>query len=231
MVLLKERPLLLWVDGSAQSAIWAMHGVNGMRVQLSESNVTAVSPGVAACGDRAIAVWTQSYGASTNILSSRHTAEGAWTPPERISDGMGAASLPRVAIDARGRALATWEQIVPEGSVALAAEYSPEKGWSAPKTISWPRPIGPRPIAVLEPGGNGYVFWVEQNPATDGTIVEAQGARFLAGRGFDEHFGGFYEAGLPMGGGLRGFDAEIDHSGRIVVAWFDDNGLRVSRLE
>ncbi len=62
---------------------------------------------------------------------SFETKDGAWGMPEDVESITGAATLPRVAIDARGNAVAVWRQ----GAHIRANTFSPETGWGSDQII------------------------------------------------------------------------------------------------
>jgi hypothetical protein len=62
-------------------------------------------------GGNALAVWQQGDGTRTNIWSNRYTADRGWGTAEMIeTDNAGDETLPQIAVDAHGNALAVWQQ-------------------------------------------------------------------------------------------------------------------------
>jgi hypothetical protein len=76
------------------------------------SVVNAIGPQIACdMNGNALVVWQQMDGTRYNIWSNRYTVGGGWGTPAAIeTDNAGDATLPQIASDANGNALAVWQQ-------------------------------------------------------------------------------------------------------------------------
>jgi hypothetical protein len=79
---------------------------------IETSNATDATVPQIACdmSGNALVVWQQFDGTRNNIWSNRYTVGGGWNTAAVIETDVGDATLPQIAIDANGNALAVWQQ-------------------------------------------------------------------------------------------------------------------------
>jgi hypothetical protein len=97
----------IWANRFTPSAGWGV----AERIETDDAG-DARNPQVAVDPNgNAVAVWHQSDGTRRNIWANRFTPSAGWGVAERIeTDDAGNASLPQVALDPNGNAVAVWEQ-------------------------------------------------------------------------------------------------------------------------
>jgi hypothetical protein len=136
-------------------------------------------------GDAA-AIWVQETGGRGRIVASVRRAAGPWSRPAPVSPAGLAAIDPRVAIDASGRAVAVWRQVVRtrvlQGRrqavyVARSRERRPGGGWGAVATLSDDRQKVGTPELAMDGRGVAIATWhwgTGTRAGTPGHIGEVQ---------------------------------------------------------
>lgn len=164
----------------------------------------------------AVAVWQRSNGTVSVIQAATRRAGGAtWSAPVDLSGDEASGELPRVAIDAAGEAVATWEESYSVNTVQVAT-LSPTGAWSAPLTLSETGRNSSDPKVAMSPAGEAVVVWAGADSA--GAAI-AQEATRPAGAAWT----------IPVKLSAEGQNAElpavaIDPSGATVVAWSRNDG-------
>lgn len=146
-----------WIDPTANHAMVGTLAVDGTwtAVDVSGADAASIAVEMDATGD-ATAAWKDTNGV---WASRRTTAGGAWSAPAQLSGANGAYGYyaPGLAVDARGRATAAWNEYGPGGNKMYGAYRAEDGTWSAPVII------GPgesdRPAVARTPDGESYVSW------------------------------------------------------------------------
>jgi hypothetical protein len=141
--------------------------------KLSAAGQSAEAPQVSADpqGD-SLAVWQRYDGGKTVIESASRPAGGAWGLPVLVSSSADEASLPQVALDAHGDAVAVWLSLSGGGEYSIDASTKSGFGgaWQAPITL---RELGamtvmdPRPDLAVDAQGDAVVVWERLAGAED----------------------------------------------------------------
>jgi hypothetical protein len=163
----------------------------------------------------AVVVWQRWNGTVSVIQAATRPAGGAWSAPVDLSELAFSGQLPRVAIDAEGEAVATWEASSSVNAVQVAT-LAPGGGWSAPVTLSEPGRNSSDPVVAIDPAGDAIVVWSGANGAGTGIAQEAT-----------RPAGGTWTAPVKLS--AEGQNAElptvaIAPGGAAVVAWSRSNG-------
>jgi hypothetical protein len=208
--------------------VWA----SGFRdKQLSDPGLNADDPDVASSPtqDSAIVVFEQVDADSQNIRAARINRGGTFSAGVVISDKTSAASSPTVALDGVGGALAAWTQVVAGRNHVVAAVFTAAAGWQPPQILS-DVALGDVsvPTVALEPGGNGFVVWVQAR-APDSQEFDAWVARYIAGRGFSAG----NRSKLSQTAGVANVrpSVGVDREGRAFACWIEAGGIWISRFE
>lgn len=115
----------------------------------------------------AIVVWYQSDGTRENIWSTRYTAESGWEAPTLIEhDDAGNASIPLIAMDSDGNAIAAWTQLDGGYYTPRANYYTAGAGWGSAIRLECDDTGGAAsPLVAFDPAGNALAVWSQ----SDGT--------------------------------------------------------------
>jgi hypothetical protein len=117
-------------------------------------------PQVAIAGSNIVAVWERSDG--MNLIAQAADLDpraGTWAVPTSLSVSGRDADSPRVAVDARGDAVAVWASVSLSGWTIEAA-YRPAGGtWESAVDLEPPQPGAAAPDVVLDPAGHAVVVW------------------------------------------------------------------------
>lgn len=152
---------------TSSAALTVTAGMLG-RAQLIETENTddAQFPHVAmdAAGN-AVAVWDQSDGTLGNIWANRYTPSGGWGMPQLIeTNSAQVTSLPEVAMDSSGNAVAVWGQLDGSTNSIWANRYAPTTGWGTAQLIetnNTGNALDPR--VAMDASGNAMVVWWQSN--------------------------------------------------------------------
>jgi hypothetical protein len=140
----------------------------GRALLETTDSADALEPDVAADPrGNAVAVWTQSDGASVTVWTARRRSGAAtWDAPLMLGvSGVyvdGATPRPRVALDAAGDGLALWTMITGRSSGVWASRYdAAADAWSVPAPIEEASARGESRDAVLalDGHGGGFAAW------------------------------------------------------------------------
>lgn len=183
--------------GAGKSAIQAAirpaaTGTWGPPADLSAASHDAVAPSVAmdAKGD-AFAVWDRYNGHGDVVEASMLPANHQWDVPRVISCPREDSGLSRLAVDAKGDAIAVWVA----GSKGSARAFNPsyvqvtvdragEDGWQPPVDLSSSAGFPEIPEVGVDEHGDGVVAWGDTNigPRRGGERRMVQAAKY-SGRG------------------------------------------------
>lgn len=153
--------------------------------ELIETNNagSASGPRIAFDADgNAVAVWQQSDGTRNNIWSNRFTPSGGWGAAELIeNDNVGSASIPDVAVDPAGNALAVWYQSDGTWFNIESNRFTPTGGWGTAELIEISNAGSAFvPRVSLDRDGNGLAVWYQW----DGTRNNIWSNRYTPSEGW-----------------------------------------------
>ncbi|MCP3144119.1 Ig-like domain-containing protein [Pyxidicoccus xibeiensis] len=109
----------------------------------------------------AVVVWSQFDGAHNSILANHYTAGAGWGQALVLeTHDAGSARTPQLAVDARGHAVAVWEEEHGPLSRIAASRYVAGRGWSpATHLDTGCGGSGTRPQVALSTGGHAMAVW------------------------------------------------------------------------
>jgi hypothetical protein len=167
----------------------------------------------------AIAVWQQFDGTRFNIMSNVLPSGGSWGTAEPIENDINPSTLPQIAVNAAGEALAVWmhEQDGGEGQDVMVNRYVPGSGWGASAPLDGTDRSAILPKIVLNASGIGHAIWMEG----DGTRFNIMASRYAPGSGW----------GAPVLIEMESGDAfnpsiAINASGTVQAIWRQYDGSR-----
>jgi hypothetical protein len=168
----------------------------------------------------AMAVWTQSDGARSNIWASRYVAGTGWGTAGLIeTDNAGAAFSPRVKLDASGNAMAVWLQSDGTLGSVWANRFVAGVGWGTPQLIETDNAGNAAfPEIQVDASGNAVAVWRQ----SDGTRLNMWANRYTVGVGW----GVATLIELDNAGGVGSFSSAMDTAGNAVVVWQQLDGTR-----
>jgi hypothetical protein len=219
--------LAVWVqvEGTAIH-IWSNRYTpgGGWRVpeRIEENNAgTPQGPQVAiGPSGNALAVWAQDDGGGFNVVwSNRYTSTDGWETPERIDGNTSSeASIPQVAIDSNGNALAVWLQSDNAGNRIWANRYTPTGGWGIAEPIRTDvaGPSASNLDLAVDPRGNALIVWTQGGQVGSDTVWSN---RYTLAGGW-----GIAES-VRTDNTQRAFvpQVAIDPSGNALVVWYQDS--------
>jgi PKD domain len=114
-------------------------------------------------GDGVI-VWTSANQMGLSVLASYRRAGKPWGRPQPVSGTASGSLSPRVAVNARGDALAVWTQSTGSFSRVHASSFSAAGStWSAARVLSKAGADALTPQVMLDDGGDGAAAWARYN--------------------------------------------------------------------
>lgn len=126
---------------------------------VSSPGAEAFVPQVAiGAGGEAVAVWESSDGESRAILGASRTPGGTWSRPKELSAKGRGGSVPQVAVDSGGEAVAVWEAKRRNSTIESAARPS-AGAWSAPAVLSTNGGRALKPQVALDDAGEATAIW------------------------------------------------------------------------
>jgi hypothetical protein len=176
----------------------------------------ATAPQVAMDSDgNAVAVWTQSDGSPTTVWANRYLGGSGWLTPIRIdNDDTNGASLPQIAMDGSGDAMAVWVQ----KNEIRTRRYTAGVGWGVVATIG-SSGIAATPHITLDSSGDAVAVWTQ----TDSTPTQIWANHYIAGWGWG--------TATTIGDGSGDADAPrvaADDSGDVMAVWQQSDGTRTN---
>ncbi|HEX8714184.1 MAG TPA: PKD domain-containing protein [Solirubrobacteraceae bacterium] len=189
--------------------------------KLSATGANAEGPqlSVDEQGD-ALAVWQRFNGAANVVeAASRPAASGSWQAPVAISSAKAEASLPQVALDSHGDAVAVWLSLH-GGEYAIEASTRSGLGgpWQSPvtlQTLGALIPMEARPDLAVDSRGDAVAVWRRLEGAE--TIVEA--ASMQAGGSWQPP-----ETISKKAEDLHPAEVAIDDAGDATAVWEEKGG-------
>ena len=167
----------------------------------------------------AIAAWSRRDSTQIrHIVTTRFVPGAGWGPPHEISSAGEDAYDVRVAMDAAGNAVATWEQKIDGEETIVAGRFEAVTGWSAPVQLEIDGEEGCGPRLADNPDGSAVVAWIR----ADGELGAIVAARYTGERG--------WEPALTVQGGefLYVFDLHVaaDSRGGVLATWCQTDSSR-----
>ncbi|WP_257450792.1 Ig-like domain-containing protein [Archangium lipolyticum] len=234
-----EHPAVAVNESGFGVAVWELHdgaqvdlyaaeytpGTGWSEPRLLESGAGPVSAprvGVDAQGN-ALVVWRQSDGTEDSLWATRRVQGGGWSSPLLLEAEAGATSVPALAVEKSGRALAAWLQPDSGGGVRVrASHFTPDSGWTPPEQAS-DLGSGASVAAALSANGSAVLVFRGTDLASGSPLIQA--TRFVPGEG--------WSPSTPLGRAVAGGDepaVTIDRWGRAVAAWTAPGDVSPSSL-
>lgn len=136
----------------------------GRRLSMTAS-VLPMQPHFAFDGEgNGLAVWIQSDGTDTSLLTRRYSAAGGWgTSAKLMVEDPGTAGSPRVAFDAQGRGLVVWTQTADSDSDSdiWAVRYSAQAFGEPGRIDVANSSTAYDPSVELDDNGDGFAVWTQ----------------------------------------------------------------------
>ena len=144
-------------------------GIPGL-VEQTGGNVTDMDAAVAADGS-AVMIWAQSDGVHTNLWGTRNLPGSGWDTPVLIDTTDTAdVSLPRLAVDSNGYAMALWRESDGLTAQLMVADFSPVVGWGTPSVLSSAVTIGDARMVIRNDGSVVTVWSQGDTAGMNGTV-------------------------------------------------------------
>lgn len=132
----------------------------GQNSYISSTGQNASAPVVAInSAGQAIAVWQNFNGYTTTIYAATLLFGSTWSSPVAISFIGQNCSLPQIALNDSGRAVAVWQATVGSLSVIQGASFSFSSFWSAPMQFSSIGVNGVSPQVAINSSGAAMAVW------------------------------------------------------------------------
>jgi hypothetical protein len=209
--------VVVWVQ--AKASVWTVQAVDrpvggkwSAPQALSTPADHIASPQVATAGSNTVAVWDRYDG--KNLIAQaadRDATTGTWAAATSLSSPGRDADSPKVAVDARGDAVAVWASVGLSGWTVQSA-YRPAGGtWGKAVPLEPQRQGTAAPDVVLDSSGRAVAVWA----STAGAGWRVNGAS----RGAD---GVWSDAMALSGPDLSGSVAPqlgLDGSGNVTAVW------------
>lgn len=117
----------------------------------------------------ALAVWRQRTDGRHDIWANRYTPNGGWGTAQRIENrDAGAASVPVLALDGSGRAMAVWSQ--DDGSLRhiWVNRYTPGAGWGTARILQGDTTVrAGSPALAMDRQGYAMVLWLQSTSSNN----------------------------------------------------------------
>ncbi len=161
---------LCFLISSRVEAVW-----NLPAVPISSTNSSNPEIGIDASGN-AVAVWQESDGSNTIIMGATLPFNGSWTTPVTLSLSGEDASIPQVAVDPQGNAVAVWKRSNGTNTVIQGAVLPfGASSWTPTADLSLPGKDADVPQVAVDPNGNAVAVWARLNSlgreVTQGAIL------------------------------------------------------------
>jgi PKD domain-containing protein len=181
-------------------------------------DATETQVGVDAQGD-SVAVWQRADGSGNNVVQAAvRPAGGAWQPtPTNLASCYFFPATPRVAVDARGDAVAVWRCLSKAGGYDdTEASVRPAGGtWGTPVQLSDTDAGAQTPQVAIDAHGDAVAVWDRVSGAT--TQVESS----------TEPAGGSWQPEVSLSdatGSAGSPDVALAPNGAASVVWLSDDG-------
>ncbi len=165
---------------------------------------------------QAFAIWHQRDGEERGVWTAFAPPGGSWGPPRRLQAPGTHASSPRLAVNARGQALATWRQSEDAHEGVWSSLHEPGRGWSAPRpVIQNAEAVGHADVGI-DAAGNGIATWRQTQGTEDhvfGAVLDPTGG-----------WGAPVRLDAPDAQKCGHTDLAMDEQGAALVAWQQESG-------
>jgi len=205
-------PRQVWVNRYDPSSGWATAAaIPGAQAVLGSEPHVAVD-----ANNNAFVVWQQTNGSHVDIMSRLYVFGTGWDAVRPVdTSNTGTASVPQVAFDSDGNALATWVQRDGSSFRIRSNRYSPGNGWGIAEMIEAQNigtAVGPQ--IAMDASGNAIAVW-EQNTGTGNFAIWSN--RYTVGSGWG--------AAAPIE--TDPYDASspqiaMDASGNAIAVWSEE---------
>jgi len=213
--------VVVWVQNTK---VWTNRytvGVGwGTETNISSGGTSIAAPQIAVDTDGdAVVVWQQVDGAQTNIWADYYLAGWGWVGATTISDGAGDATVPQVAADSAGNAVAVWAQSDGSRDNIMANRYLAGSGWGTAALIETDNSgAAANPQVSVGADGNGMAVWQQ----SDGTRTNIWANHYSAATGWDgatliEH---------DDAGPATAPQAAVDGTDNAVAVWAQSDSMR-----
>ena len=128
-----------------------------------------------------IAVWVHFDGvASVDVVASRYTPATNWSTPEPLDDRDELVSLPDIAFDARGNAIAVWVQDDGHGDSVWANHYVAGTGWGDAELVEHDEVHAARAARIaVHANGDAIAIWQQKTDVPN--VLNLRSSYFTAG--------------------------------------------------
>ncbi|HOO71647.1 MAG TPA: hypothetical protein PK926_07785 [Spirochaetota bacterium] len=189
--------------------------------ELVEQNAyNALNPCVAIDSQgNAIAVWQQYDSTRFNIWANRYEAGYGWGEAALIeSDNTDDATLPRVAVDPDGNAVAVWLQNDATRDNVLSNRYTAGTGWGTPEPLESGTYTAFAPRVAIDSQGRAIALWRQY----DGTGFSIWHSLYAPGTGWS----GASVIESDVSGSAEEPDLAMDTNGNAMAVWQLHDGSR-----
>lgn len=176
-------PKTIWANSYTKNSGWGKAQMIGPN---NGNDVNPINPQIAvnANGD-AVAVWSQLDGFFTDIWANYYTKNIGWGTAQMIETyNDGNSTIPQIAIDIAGNAIAVWAQDNgASGSLfnIWSNHYTPGSGWSTAQLISPNNRTADTPEIAVDVAGNAIAVWSQWN----GIQITVWSNRYTPNEGWD----------------------------------------------
>jgi hypothetical protein len=204
-----------------ENASWSFTTAEGTwgTHELIETNTgTAASPQVAFDSNgHAIAVWTQYDGTKHNIYANRFNGT-AWGTAELIETGdTGNASIPQVALDSNGHAIAVWAQY--DGTnINIYANRFNGSDWGTAQLVENETGRADSPQVALDSNGNAIAVWHQRDSQGIDNIYANRFNGSAWGTAELIETGDTGNASIPQ--------VALDSNGNAIAVWYQSDGTK-----
>ncbi len=132
-------------------------------VPISSTNSNSPEIGIDSHGN-AVAIWQGSNGSNSIIMGATLPTGGGWTTPVNISVAGQDATVPQVAVDSHGNAVAVWVRSDGTNTIIQGAVLPfGASSWTPTSDLSLPGADAFVPQVALDPHGNAVAVWQRIN--------------------------------------------------------------------
>ncbi|MFN0304039.1 MAG: Ig-like domain-containing protein [Burkholderiales bacterium] len=207
---------LVRVPGGAVTGVVTASGASGTFSQTRPLALKTQYTLLATTGVRDVAGNAMTAPYTTSFT----TRDGVWTNAQLIeNNNAGNASVPQVAFDANGNAIAVWQQHDGSRNSVWTNRYS-EGSWGTPRLLeSDDTGDAESPQIAIDSSGNAIAVWQQW----DGVRISIFANRYS---------GGSWGSALPIetdnAGNAAGPKIAIDGNGNATVVWYQSDGARAN---
>lgn len=211
----------------ASEKIWASIYNHSLRVWTGPVKISAegsASNSQTAMDKEGNAIFIWEEGFPTRICYRVLSQAGIWSPdlsspPGTVQPSKNGQTMPQVAFDGRGRAIAVWRELFDGVHHVFSAQKFPDSNWVGFGEISSGQRDAcfiPSKSLVVNRAGEGFAIWEE----ADGKI---SGGRLVEG--------GWLPSFLVAENGASSPSAGIDDQGDVIAVWSQDHAIFSKRIE